>query len=187
MIPDEFRLTIHMVSSLDGIIARSDNSVGWFDTPDHYEYGQDEQDPESFLKAIDCYVMGSRTYEHAVELSHAYGWPYGDTPTIVMSRRHLPIHQPSVELFSTGVDELVRDHLKPRFRNVWVVGGPELIREFIRLDLVDEIRVSIIPILLGEGRLFFEHLGKELALHLKGIAAYRNGMVELTYEIRPLP
>ena len=60
MMTDTFKVTIHMVSSLDGIIAKKDNSVSWFETSDYYEKGVYEQDPEEFLKTIDCYVMGSR-------------------------------------------------------------------------------------------------------------------------------
>ena len=63
---DTFKLTIHMVSSLDGIIAKKDNSVSWFETADHYEKGVAEGNAEEFMKTIDCFVMGSRTYEHAV-------------------------------------------------------------------------------------------------------------------------
>jgi dihydrofolate reductase len=82
-----FALTIHMVSSLDGMIAKKDNSVSWFETPDYYENGVAGQDPTEFLKRIDCYIMGSRTYEHALELSKSYGWAYGDKPTIVVTHR----------------------------------------------------------------------------------------------------
>ncbi|HYK44553.1 MAG TPA: dihydrofolate reductase, partial [Parafilimonas sp.] len=84
MASDTFKITIHMVSSLDGMIAKKDNSVSWFDTSDHYENGIAQENTEEFLKTIDCYVMGSRTYEHAVELSASYGWAYGDTPTVVL-------------------------------------------------------------------------------------------------------
>jgi dihydrofolate reductase len=79
-----FKITIHMVSSLDGIIAKKDNSVSWFETSDHYEKGVEvtEQDKEGFFKTIDCFIMGSRTYEHALELSRSYGWAYGDVTTM---------------------------------------------------------------------------------------------------------
>ena len=88
-----------MVSSLDGIIAKPDNSVSWFETPDSYEKGVTGQDPEEFLKTIDCYVMGSHTYEHALELSKLYGWVYGDVPTIVASNRNLPVERKNIEIF----------------------------------------------------------------------------------------
>ena len=73
---DAFTITIHMVSSLDGIIAKKDNSVSWFETEDNYEHGVEEKNAENFTEVIDCFLMGARTYEHAVELSKNYGWVY---------------------------------------------------------------------------------------------------------------
>ena len=175
-----------MVSSLDGIIAKKDNSVSWFETPDYYEKGVKvtEQEAQEFLKTIDCYVMGARTYEHALELSKSYGWAYGEVPTIVVTHRNLPIDRPNIETYSGDLDKLVNEHLKPKYKNVWLVGGAMLAKEFIRLNLADEIRQSILPIILGDGTPFFDHIEHELALHLKGVTAYKNGMVELLYEIK---
>jgi dihydrofolate reductase len=184
MTTEPFKLTIHMVSSLDGIIAKKDNSVSWFETVDYYEKGIAEGNPEEFLKAIDCYVMGSRTYEHALELSKSYGWAYGDVPTIVVSSRNLTIERPNIEIYSGDLNKLVNEWLEPKHKNVWVVGGAMLVREFLRLKLADEIRMTVIPIILGEGTAFFGHLEEENPLHLKDVKAYKSGMVELWYEIR---
>ena len=184
MSTDTFILTIHMVSSLDGIIAKKDNSVSWFETSDNYGKGVSGQDPEEFLKTIDCYVMGARTYEHALELSKSYGWAYGDTPTIVVTHRNLPIERQNIEIFSGDLNQLVNERLKPNYRNVWLVGGAALVKDFIRFKLADQIRLSILPIILGDGLAFFDHIGQEQALHLKDVTAYKNGMVELWYEIR---
>ena len=184
MATDAFKITIHMVSSLDGYIAKKDNSVSWFETSDNYEKGVSGQDPEEFLKTIDCYVMGSRTYEHALELSKSYGWAYGDMPTIVVTHRNLPIDRQNIEIYSGDLNKLVNERLKPNYRNVWLVGGAMLAKDFIRLNLADEIRQSILPIILGDGTPFFDQIGQEQALHLKDVTAYKNGMVELCYEIR---
>lgn len=175
-----------MVSSLDGIIAKKDNSVSWFETADHYEKGKviTAQDATEFLKTIDCYVMGARTYEHALELSKSYGWAYGDVPTIVVTHRNLPMERQNIELYSGDLSKLVDERLKPNYRNVWLVGGAVLAKEFICAKLADEIRLSILPIILGEGTLFFDQIGHEQALHLKDVTAYNSGMVELWYEIR---
>jgi len=173
-----------MVSSLDGIIAKKDNSVSWFETSDNYEKGITEQNAEEFLKTIDCYVMGARTYEHALELSKSYGWAYGDKPTIVLTHRKLPIERPNIETYSGDLNKLVNEQLKPNYKNVWLVGGAALAKDFIRSKLADEIRLSVLPIILGDGTLFFDQLGLEQALHLKGVTAYKSGMVELWYEIR---
>lgn len=184
MTTDTFKLTIHMVSSLDGFIAKKDNSVLWFETADNYENGVTGQDPEEFLKTIDCYIMGARTYEHALELSRSYGWAYGDTPTIVVTHRNLPVERQNIEIYSGDLDKLVSERLKPSYRNVWLVGGAMLVKDFIRLKLADEIRLSVLPIILGDGTPFFDHIGQEQALHLKDVTAYKSGMVELYYEIK---
>ena len=87
------RVTIHMLASLDGFIARRDGSVDWLDTSDKFEGGDTMplEVVEEFLKSIDCYVMGSRTYETALEFeAKGFGWPYGDKPTFVLSSRELP-------------------------------------------------------------------------------------------------
>jgi len=184
MTTDTFRIVLHMVSSLDGFIAKKDNSVSWFDTTDNYEKGVSGQDAEEFLKTIDCYVMGSRTYEHAIELSRSYGWAYGDVPTIVLTHRTLPIDRPNIQTYSGELDKLVNERLKSKYQNVWVIGGAMLVKDFIRLKLADEIRQSIIPIILGDGIPFFDHIGQEQALHLKDVTAYKSGIVELCYEIK---
>ena len=183
---DAFTITIHMVSSLDGIIAKKDNSVSWFDTSDYYEKGVEvtEQDREEFLKTIDCYVMGAKTYEHALELSKSYGWAYGDVLTIVVTHRNLPIDRQNIEIYSGDLNKLVNEQLKLKYKNVWVVGGARLAKDFICLKLANEIRLSIIPIILGDGTLFFDYIEREQALHLKSVTAYKNGMVELCYEIK---
>jgi dihydrofolate reductase len=186
MATDTFKLTIHMVSSLDGMIAKKDNSVSWFETSDHYEKGVEvtEQDNEEFLKTIDCYVMGAHTYEHALELSKSYGWAYGDIPTIVLTHRNLAIDRQNIEIYSGDLGKLVNQRLKPSYRNVWVAGGAMLAKDFIRLKLADEIRLSVMPIILGDGTMFFDHIAQEQALHLKDVTAYKSGMVELCYEIK---
>ena len=186
MATDPFKITIHMVSSLDGMIAKKDNSVSWFETTDNYEKGvaMSDHDAADFLKTVDCYIMGARTYEHALELSKAYGWPYGDVPTIVLSHRKLPINKPNIQLYSGDLHQLVNEHLKPNYSNVWVVGGAVLVKDFLRNNLADEIRMPILPIILGDGTPFFDQIGNEHPLHLKGVTAYKNGMVELLYEIR---
>jgi len=179
-------ITIHLVSSLDGVIAKPDNSVSWFETMDHYEKGVNitNEAAAEFLKTIDCYVMGSRTYEHALELSKNYGWAYGDNPTVVLTHRNLPVERQNIEFYSGDLNELVNEHLKPKYRNVWLAGGAMLAKDFIRLKLANEIRLSIIPIILGDGTKFLDHIGQEQVLHLKDVTAYKSGMVELFYEIK---
>ena len=90
--PDS-HVTIHMAASLDGFIARKDGRVDWLETSDEF-VGGDTMDPgfvEAFLKTIDCYVMGSRTYETALSFeAKGLGWSYGDKTqrSLICSRSH---------------------------------------------------------------------------------------------------
>ena len=174
------RVTLHMVSSLDGFIARKDNSISWLETNGSvYENGVSvtEEEAAAFIKAIDCYVLGSRTYEHALEL----GWPYGDTPAVVVTERKLPSTRKSVEFYSGDLETLLHEKLAPRYRNIWLVGGAKLSQRFLELGLVDEIRLTIAPILLGDGLRLFGGSLTEQRWDLKNVVAYRNGFVELSY------
>ena len=176
-----------MAASLDGFIARRDGRVDWLETADEFAAG-DSMDPEfvaSFLKTIDCYVMGSRTYETALRFeAQGFGWAYGDTPTFVLTSRPLPATRKTVEFHSGDLAKFVNGRLRPQFRNIWFAGGGAVAGECLRLGLADEVRYSILPILIGDGIPFFEKLGKDIPLHLVESKAYKNGMVDLRYEVR---
>ncbi|MDB5010114.1 MAG: dihydrofolate reductase, partial [Mucilaginibacter sp.] len=95
-----------------------------------------------------------------------------------------PIDRQNIETYSGDLNKLVNERLKPNYKNVWLVGGAKLTKDFILLNLADEIRQSILPVILGDGTPFFDQIGQEQALHLKGVTAYKSGMVELCYEIK---
>jgi len=181
------RVTIHMAASLDGFIARKDGSVGWLETSDEFVGGEtmDPEFVEAFLKTIDCYIMGSRTYETALSFeAKGLGWSYGDKPTFVLTRRELPRTRDTVEFYSGDLAQFVNGRLRPAFRSIWFVGGGVVSGECLRLGLADEVRYSILPILIGDGMPFFDKLDRDVALHLVEVKAYRSGMVALRYEVR---
>jgi len=184
---DGSRVTIHMAASADGFIARRDGTVDWMETSDTFARG-DAMDPafvEQFLKRIDCYVMGSRTYETALNFeAKGFGWSYGDKPTFVLTHRALPKTRDTVEFHSGDLSQFVNGRLRSAFRNIWFVGGGSLSADCVRLGLADEVRYSILPVLIGDGIRFFERLDKDVALHLAEVKAYDSGIVALRYEIR---
>ncbi|MGH8218025.1 MAG: dihydrofolate reductase family protein [Steroidobacteraceae bacterium] len=181
------RVTIHMAASLDGFIARRDGRVDWLETSDTYERG-DTMTPEfveGFLRTIDCYVMGSRTYETALDFeAKGLGWSYGDKPTFVLTHRALRKTRSTVEFYAGDLGALVNERLRPRFRSIWFVGGGEVSASCLRLGLADEVRYSILPIVIGSGLSFFQGLDRDVALHLLEATAYNSGMVALRYEVR---
>lgn len=176
---DETRVTIHMACSLDGFIAKRDGSTAWFETKDSYDKGVDYGDVAAFLAAIDCYVMGSKTYELALSL----GWIYGDKPTVVLTSRQLPKDRDSISFHNGSLEALMAELSGAGRRNIWVVGGAVLARDFIRAGLADELSLSILPVTLGDGTPLLAGGELEQSLHLIDAKAYKNGVVGLTYEI----
>ena len=181
------RVTIHMVASLDGFIARKDGRVDWLETSDTFEGGEtlSSEFVAEVLKTIDCYVMGSRTYETALRFEErGLGWSYGDKPTFVLTSRKLRRTRSTVEFHSGDLAQLVNERLRPNFRSIWCVGGGQLSGECLRGGFADEVRYSIMPILIGDGISFFDQLDKDVPLHLVEAKAYKSGMIALRYEVR---
>jgi dihydrofolate reductase len=174
-----------MAASLDGFIARRGGGVDWLETSDHFEDGEvlTAETATAFLRTIDCYVMGSRTYETALDFeTRGLGWAYGDTPTVVLTHRRLRKVRDTVEFYSGDLGRMVEE-LKRDFRNIWVVGGGAVSGECLRRGLADELRYSILPVVIGDGVSFFEGLDRDVALHLLEAKAYESGMVALRYEV----
>ncbi len=181
------RVTIHMAASLDGFIARKDGSVEWMETSDEFPGGEtmDAGLVEAFLRTIDCYVMGSRTYETALNFeAKGLGWAYGDKPLFVLTHRKLTRSRDSVEFYSGDLEPFVNGRLRRAFRSIWFVGGGSVCGECLRRGLADEVRYSILPILIGDGIRFFEKLDRDVALHLTEVKGYKTGTVALCYEVR---
>ena len=181
------RVTIHMAASLDGFIARRDGRVDWMETSDHFDGGEAmaAESVAAFLRTIDCYVMGARTYETAMNFdARGFGWSYGDTPTFVLTHHELPKARPSVEFHAGDLERFVEAHLRPGFRNIWFVGGGSLAGECLRRGLADEVRYSILPVLIGDGIAFFDRLDQDVALHLLEVTPYQSGVVAMRYEVK---
>ena len=95
---------------------------------------------EAFLESIDCYVMGSRTYETALGFeAKGLGWPYGDKPVFVLTSRTLARTRKTVEFHSGDLAQFVNGRLRPVFRNIWFSGGGMVSGECLRLGLADHV------------------------------------------------
>ncbi|WP_313692054.1 dihydrofolate reductase family protein [Halorarum halobium] len=198
---------LYVAASLDGFLADADGGVGWLEAfEDEYPDGEPgENGYEAFFGTVDCLVMGANTYEQIVtefagdaedrapdadgggddgngDDAAVAGWPYGDVPTYVTTHRDLPRASDAVEFFAGDVADLAAD-LDAEYDTVWLVGGAALAREFVRKNLVDEIRLSIVPVLLGEGIRLFAEDGPERSLHLVDETAFESGIVELRYAL----
>jgi dihydrofolate reductase len=187
MTASDSTVTIHMVASLDGFIARRDGGTDWLETADSFAEGAELTGEEiaAFLKTIDCYVMGSRTYETAMGfVAKGLGWAYGDKPVFVLTGRTLPKVRETVAFVAGDLAGLLNERLKPAYRSIWVVGGGAVAGACLRLGLAEEVRYTIAPVLIDDGIPFFAGLDKDIALHLVEAKAYRSGLVALRHDVR---
>ena len=164
-------ITLYIATSVDGFVADADGGVDWleeFDAGDSYE---------SFVAGVDALVMGSTTYEQVRDFGE---WPYGDRPTYVLTSRELPRATESVELFDGAVaalaESLVVDH-------VWLVVGAAVAQSFLRAGLVDELHLTLAPVLLGSGIALFGDGGTPGRLTHRETTIHGSGLVELRYDI----
>jgi len=168
-------IRVFIACSLDGFIAGPNDELDWLEGPDGAE---DTFTP--FFKEIGAMLMGRRTYD--VLGSFEGAWPYGDTPIIVATNRPLQTAKPSVQGYQGTIGELVaKAKTISEGRDVYLDGG-NLIRQALDAGLVDEITVTLIPIVLGDGIPLFSGTKEIHRLELCSHRALGGDMVELVYQ-----
>ena len=162
--------------SIDGYIARPDGAVDFLFMPKDYSM-------MPFFATIDTMVMGRKTLDAAVRMGGGSLGGSG-TETYVFSRTLPPGARDGVVFVNRQPEELVRELRARRGKNIWLMGGGELAREFLKADLVDEIELGIVPVLLGEGIPLFPQGFPQRDFSLVENKSYSQGLVSLKYKRR---
>src|SRR6201997_1431316 len=160
--------------SLDGYIARLDDSVDFLFMPKDYSMGP-------FFRTIDTAIMGRKTYDAVLKMG---GGSFGGSSTsyYVMSRSQPPGKRGGVTFTNQTPANLVAEIRKRHGKNIWHMGGGELAREFLKADLVDEIYLGVVPVLLGEGLPLFPSGFPQRNFALLENKTYSKGLIALKYE-----
>lgn len=165
------KIILFIASSLDGYIAKNDGSVDWL--PVNCSSGYDE-----FYKSIDTVIMGKKTYDQVLTFG---AYPYKDKKSYVLTRNDTQSNDENIQ-FVNNVEKLTKNHLTSPGSDVWLVGGAEIITTFMNLGFIDEIILSIIPVVLGSGIPLFTNIEKEAKLQLIKTTEY-DALVELHYKV----
>jgi dihydrofolate reductase len=161
--------------SLDGYIARLDDSVDFLFMPKDYSMGP-------FFKTIDTAIMGRKTYDAGLKLGGGSAFVGASTTYYVMSRSQPAGERGGVIFTSQPPAELIAQIRKQSGKNIWHMGGGELAREFLNADLVDEIHLGVVPVLLGEGIPLFPSGFPQRNYALLENKTYSKGLIALKYE-----
>jgi len=165
------KIIVYIASSLDGYITRENGDIDWL--PENTASGYDE-----FYKTIDTVVMGKNTYKQVLTFGE---YPYKDKSSYVFTRNNDQTKDENTE-FVSDVDKFVKKNISNSEKNIWLVGGAEIISSFLNRGFVDEIILSIIPVVLGKGISLFKNIQNEVKLELIKTTDY-DKLVELHYRV----
>lgn len=174
---------VYIAASVDGFIARPDGDIAWLENPEYRTGESYGLSYDEFIATVDVLVMGRGTFEKVLTFG---GWPYEGTPVVVLSTREVPIpdHLEGKVSVDRGDPEAVVERLATRGMNRLYVDGGVTIQRFLLAGLIDELTVTWIPILLGDGIPLFGTIGRELPLTLvETTSAAGNGFVQTRYRV----
>jgi dihydrofolate reductase len=159
--------------SLDGYLARPDGAVDFLFMPKDYSMGP-------FFKTIDTALMGRKTYEVAMKMG---GPPPGSKMAMYVFSRSLPPGERQAMIFvDCSPAELVSRLRKQPGKDIWLMGGGELARDFLQADLVDELYIGVVPVLIGEGLPLFPAGFPQREFELLENKTYSKGLIALKYK-----
>ena len=168
-------VSVFIACSLDGFIAGPDDDLSWLPTDDGEDYGFDD-----FLAKVGAIVMGRNTYR--VVEGFGGDWPYGDVPVLVATTRPLEPIRPTVRAIRGKAHELLQQAREVTGKGIYVDGG-DVIRQFLDAGLIDELTVTVVPVILGAGAPLFAGAAHRRSLELVDSKAFRTGLVQLRYVV----
>ncbi len=170
---------VHIATSADGYIARPDGDLEWLTSrpaPPGF-YGMN-----AFMKSIDTKVLGRKTYEASLHLGAKFD---PKSPTIVFSRHPPPADTPSgVEFVNGAIGPFVSRLRAQPGKDIWLMGGGEIIASFLDERAIDEFVISVVPVFIGVGIPLMARRHRHVLLDLHSVERFEDGVVQLHYGVR---
>lgn len=173
------KVIVHIATSADGYIARTDGDLEWLTArpkPQGF-YGIG-----AFMKSIDTKLLGRKTYEWGLHMGAKYDLK---SPTIVFSRQAPPADAPPGVKFETGaIGPFVRRIREQPGKDIWLMGGGEIIASFLDEHAIDEFIVSVVPVFIGDGIPLIARRHRHVPLNLQSVERFEDGVVQLHYHVQ---
>lgn len=170
------KIIVHIAASADGYIARPDGDLDWLTSrpaPKGF-YGMN-----AFTRTIDTMLLGRKTYEASLRLGATFR---EKSRTIVFSRHAPPPDAPpGVEFVSDEIAPFVNRLRAQPGKDIWLMGGGELIASFLDAHAIDEFVVSVVPVFIGDGIPLIARRHRHVPLELRSVEQFEDGLVQLHY------
>ena len=172
------KIKLYIAVSLDGFIARPDGDLDWllkYPMPTRTEYGY-----KDMMDSIDTIIMGNGTYQELISMN--FDWAYKEKSTFVLTRyrNNLPPKE-NVTYLIDNVIEAIHQLKQKEGKDIWLIGGGQVITLLLNYDLVDEMQICYIPLILGEGIPLFPNKPKESKWELNNSTVYDSGILKADY------
>ena len=174
--------SVFIATSLDGFIARTSGEIDWLENANANVPEGEDCGYYAFMKSVDTLVMGRKTYEQILSFGQ---WPYGSKPVIVLSSQQIEIPSPLVQTVSHSSEspQQLCDRLVQEVTQRLYVDGGVTIQKFLAAGLIDNITITVIPVILGRGIPLFGEVIRDIPLKHIVTKTYSFGFVQLTYEV----
>jgi len=170
------KLILYIACSVDGYIAAPGDDLGFLDrvVTEGEDYGY-----ESFIHQVDTVILGRRTYDWVLERTGKP--PHPELQAYVITRTGRP-DKGNTTFYSGKIPALVRELKSREGKHIFCDGGGQVVHELLKRKLLDELIISVVPVLLGEGIPLFRDGRPSQALELQGTKTYATGLVQLHYK-----
>lgn len=176
---EQRKIIVHIATSADGYIARPDGDIEWLTSrpaPEGF-YGL-----EAFMKTIDTTVYGRKTFDASRQLGAKFD---GKDRTVVFSRHPRPADAPpQVEFTSEPVEAWARRMRAQPGKDIWLMGGGELIADFLDVQAIDEFVITIAPVFIGDGIPLIARRHRQTPLELRSVERFDDGLAQLHYVVQ---
>lgn len=173
------KTTLYIASTLDGKIARKDGSLDWLfalANPNQIDHGYTD-----FLNTIGTTIMGKNTYNEILQFG--VEWPYkGMDSYVATTDTAFQVTTPETYVITSNLSDLVNKIKGQNPKDIWLIGGGQLITYFLNKDLLDRMILTLIPTIIGEGISLFPDNPKETKWILSNVEKFETGVVNLTYD-----
>jgi dihydrofolate reductase len=178
----ESSCSVFIATSLDGYIAREDGSIDWLEQANTSIPAGEDCGYGEFFTSVDALVMGRNTFEQVRSFEP---WPYGDKRVVVMSSRNMEIPRALSATVSATAEppvQVVMQLAAKGLHHLYIDGG-KTIQSFLRAGLINELTITLIPVLLGAGRPLFGPLNNDVQLEHLATRSYDFGFVQNRYRV----